>query len=122
MIAADEVEVTIDLQLGIALAQIWYLEGRPVFRTELSDITPDVDLATFRIEPPPGTRVITGGLLAEAGLSPAEQPGRPPRHGAAGHGDREALGQETTPLTRAGHDHAAGSVMRAAGTVNANVD
>ena len=42
-----------------------------MLRTELSDITPDVDPATFRIEPPPGTRIITRGLLAEAGLSPA---------------------------------------------------
>jgi hypothetical protein len=71
-IAADTVEVTIDLQLGVALSQIWHLEGHPVHRTELSAVTPDVDLAAFRIEPPPGTRVITGGLLAEAGLSPAE--------------------------------------------------
>jgi hypothetical protein len=71
-IAADTVEVTIDLQLGVVLSQIWYLEGHPVHRTELSAVTPDVDLAAFRIEPPPGTRVITGGLLAEAGLSPAE--------------------------------------------------
>jgi hypothetical protein len=70
-IAADKVEVTIDLQLGVVLDQIWHLEGHPVHRTELSAVTPDVDLAAFRIEPPPGTRVITGGLLAEAGLSPA---------------------------------------------------
>jgi outer membrane lipoprotein-sorting protein len=70
-IAADKVEVTVDVQLGVALSQIWYLEGRPVFRTELSAVTPEVDLTAFRIEPPPGTRVITGGLLAEAGLSTA---------------------------------------------------
>ena len=70
-IAADKVEATIDLQLGVALSQIWYVEGHPVLRTELSAVTPDVDPATFRIEPPPGTRVITGGLLAEAGVSPA---------------------------------------------------
>jgi hypothetical protein len=71
MIAADKVEATIDLQLGIALSQIWYLEGHPLLRTELSGVTPDVDSAAFRIDPPPGTRVITGGLLAEAGISPA---------------------------------------------------
>jgi outer membrane lipoprotein-sorting protein len=70
-IAADKVEVTVDVQLGVALSQIWYLGGHPVFRTELSAVTPEVDLAAFRIEPPPGTRVITGGLLAEAGLSTA---------------------------------------------------
>jgi outer membrane lipoprotein-sorting protein len=70
-IAADKVEVTVDLQLGVALSQIWHLEGHPVLRTELSAVAAEVDLATFRIEPPPGTRVITGGLLAEAGLSPA---------------------------------------------------
>jgi hypothetical protein len=71
-ITADKVEATIDLQLGVALSQIWHLEGHPVLRTELSAVTPNVDLAAFRIEPPPGTRVITGGPLAEAGLSPAE--------------------------------------------------
>jgi outer membrane lipoprotein-sorting protein len=70
-IAADQVEVIIDLELGVALGQIWHLEGHLVHRTELSTVTPDVDLAAFHIEPPPGTRVITGGLLAEAGLSPA---------------------------------------------------
>ena len=70
-IAADKVEVLIDLQLGVALSQIWHLEGHLVHRTELSAVTPDVALAAFGIEPPPGTRVITGGLLAEAGLSPA---------------------------------------------------
>jgi outer membrane lipoprotein-sorting protein len=70
-IAADKVEVTVDVQLGVALSQIWHLEGHSVHRTELSAVTPEVDLAAFRIEPPPGTRVITGGLLAEAGLSPA---------------------------------------------------
>jgi hypothetical protein len=47
------------------------LEGHPVLRTELNAVTSDVDPAVFRIEPPPGTRVITGGLLAESGLSPA---------------------------------------------------
>jgi outer membrane lipoprotein-sorting protein len=71
MIVADKVEATIDLQLGIALTQIWYRESNPVLHTELANVTPDADPATFRIEPPPGTRVITGGLLAEAGLSPA---------------------------------------------------
>ena len=30
MIAADKVEATIDLQLRIALSQIWYLEGHPL--------------------------------------------------------------------------------------------
>jgi outer membrane lipoprotein-sorting protein len=70
-IAADKVEMTVDVQLGVALGQIWYLAGHPVSRTELSAVTPEVDLTAFRIEPLPGTRVITGGLLAEAGLSPA---------------------------------------------------
>lgn len=71
MIPADQIEATIDLQLGIALSQTWYVKGNPVLRTELGTVSADVDLATFRIEPPPGTRVISGGLLAEAGLSPA---------------------------------------------------
>ncbi len=70
-VPAGQVEATIDLQLAIALTQVWYLEGNPVLRTELSTVTPGAQRAVFRIEPPPGTPVITGGLLAEAGLSPA---------------------------------------------------
>jgi hypothetical protein len=65
------VEATIDLELGIALRQVWSLEGHPVLHTELSDVTAQVDPAAFRIDPEPGTQVITGGLLAEAGRSPA---------------------------------------------------
>ena len=72
VIMADKVETTIDLPLGIALTQTWYREGNPVLRTDLSTVTPDVDPGTFRIEPLPGTRVTTGGFLAEAGISPAE--------------------------------------------------
>lgn len=68
---ADKIEVTIDVQLGIALRQVWYLEGNSVLRTELADVTLDVDPDVFRIEPPPDTRIITGGPLAETGLSPA---------------------------------------------------
>ena len=71
MLGVDRVEATIDLELGIALRQVCSLEGHPVLGTELSDVTAQVDRAAFRIDPAPGTRVITGGLLAEAGRSPA---------------------------------------------------
>jgi hypothetical protein len=70
-VAADTVETTVDLDLGVALRKVWYLDGHPVMRTELSALTADIDPATFQIEPASGSRVITGGLLAEAGLTPA---------------------------------------------------
>ncbi len=68
---ADRVEALIDAELGIVLRQVRHCEGHPLLRAELSEVTAEVDPAAFRIEPPPGTPVITGGLLAEAGLSQA---------------------------------------------------
>jgi|SRR5450755_183419 len=67
----DKIETTIDLELGIVLRQIWYFDSHPLLRTELAGVTEAVDLDAFRIEPPPGTRIITGGPLAEAGLTAA---------------------------------------------------
>jgi hypothetical protein len=40
-------------------------------RAELSDVTTEVDPATFEFVPPPGMKVVTGGLLAEWGQTPA---------------------------------------------------
>ena len=74
-IPADKVEVTIDLQLGIALAQVWYLEGNPVLRTELSTVTPGADRAVFRIEPPPEPR------SSPAACSPRLACHQPGQHG-----------------------------------------
>lgn len=71
VVISDHVEAFIDVDLGIILRQVLYYQGHPVLRAELSSVTTDVDPAVFRIEPPPGTPVIAGGLLAEAGLTPA---------------------------------------------------
>jgi hypothetical protein len=40
-------------------------------QAELTDIATGCDPSVFRIDPPPGTKIITGGLLAESGTSPA---------------------------------------------------
>jgi hypothetical protein len=50
-VVADQVEALIDVRLGVALHQVWSLQGSPVLRTELSDVTADVDPALFRVEP-----------------------------------------------------------------------
>jgi outer membrane lipoprotein-sorting protein len=55
---ADRIETTIDLRLGVALRQIWYLNGKPLLRTSLDELSEHVDDASFRIDPPPGLRVI----------------------------------------------------------------
>ena len=39
---------------------------------ELTGVTTDIDPDAFTCSPPPGTRIIRGGPLAETGLSPAE--------------------------------------------------
>jgi hypothetical protein len=70
VVMADRIDATIDAGLGIALRQVWSFEGHPLLRTELTGVTKAVDPDAFRIESPPGTRVITGGPLAEAGLTP----------------------------------------------------
>jgi len=70
-VVADQVEACIDRELGICLRQVWSLRGHPVVRTELTGVSTDIDQVTFGFEPPPGMKVITGGLLAETGQSPA---------------------------------------------------
>jgi hypothetical protein len=67
--AADRIEAVIDTELGIILRQDWYYRGRPVFSTELTGVTGDVDPAAFTVEPGPGVKVVSGGLLAESGMT-----------------------------------------------------
>ena len=70
-VLCDQAEVFIDQALGICLRQVNSYHGHPVLRTELTGLTATVDQAMFDYEPPPGMTVITGGLLAEAGQTPA---------------------------------------------------
>jgi hypothetical protein len=70
-VSADQVEAFIDRALGICLRQVSSYQGHPILRTELTGLTTDVDQTLFDFEPPPGMNVITGGLLAEWGQSPA---------------------------------------------------
>jgi hypothetical protein len=65
-------EVIVDTELGIVLRQTSYVGDRPAVRTELrglAPLAPDV-AGEFRIEPPPGMRVVTesGGPLADLNL------------------------------------------------------
>ena len=68
---SDQVEAFIDRALGICLRQVSSYQGHPVLRTELTGLTTEIDPALFDFMPPPGMKVITGGLLAEAGQTPA---------------------------------------------------
>jgi outer membrane lipoprotein-sorting protein len=68
---SDQVEVFIDRELGICLRQVSSCQGHPVLRTELTGLTTEADPALFDFTPPPGMKVITGGLLAEWGQTPA---------------------------------------------------
>jgi len=68
---ADRIEVAVDTVLGIVLRQIRYLGDQPVMKAELTDIAQGCDPSVFRIDPPRGTKIITEGLLAESGTSPA---------------------------------------------------
>ncbi|MDR2984940.1 MAG: hypothetical protein LBV34_08870 [Nocardiopsaceae bacterium] len=70
-ILADQVDVFIDRALGVCLRQVSSCQGHLIMRMELSDLTTAVDSAAFDYAPPPGMKVITGGLLAEWGETPA---------------------------------------------------
>jgi hypothetical protein len=70
-IPADQVEAFIDRTLGICLRQVCSWQGHTVLHTELTSLATEVDQALFDFVPPPGMKVISGGLLAETGLSPA---------------------------------------------------
>jgi hypothetical protein len=70
-VAADEVEVFVDRALGICLRQVSSYRGHLVLHTELTGLTTEVEPALFDFEPPAGMHVITGGLLAEWGQTPA---------------------------------------------------
>jgi hypothetical protein len=56
-----------DRALGICLRHVWSYRGHPVLRTELTGLTTNMDQVVFSFDPPPGMKIITGGLLAEAG-------------------------------------------------------
>ncbi|MGN6795978.1 MAG: LolA family protein [Streptosporangiaceae bacterium] len=68
---SDEVEVFIDRALGLCLRQVNFLQGHPVLRTELTDLTAEANPTLFDFMPPPGVKIIKGGLLAETGQTPA---------------------------------------------------
>lgn len=68
--AGDRIEVIVDAELGITLRQVWSCRGRPVLHSELTGVTTDINPDAFTFRPPPGARIIHGGLLAETGLSP----------------------------------------------------
>jgi len=70
-VLSDQVEAFIDRALGICLRQVSSYRGHPVLSTELTGLTTQADPALFDFVPPPGMKVITGGLLAEAGQTPA---------------------------------------------------
>lgn len=70
-VASDQVEVFIDRALGICLRQVSSYQGHPVMRAELTGLTTEPDPALFDFTPPPGMNVITGGLVAEWGQTPA---------------------------------------------------
>jgi hypothetical protein len=70
-VVSDQVEVFIDRVLGICLRQVSSYQGHPVLRAELTGLTTEADPALFDFTPPPGMDVITGGLLAEWGQTPA---------------------------------------------------
>ncbi len=70
-VVADQIEAFIDRALGLCLRMVWSYQGHPALRTELTGLTTDIDQAVFSFDPPPGMKIITGGPLAETGLSPA---------------------------------------------------
>jgi hypothetical protein len=70
-VISDQVEAFIDRTLGICLRQVSSLQGHPVFRTELTGLTTEAEPGLFDFVPPPELKVITGGLLAECGQTPA---------------------------------------------------
>jgi hypothetical protein len=55
---ADKIEAVVDVQLGVMLHQAWYLDGKCLLTHEFSKVKGQVDVASFRVEPPPGVRVI----------------------------------------------------------------
>jgi hypothetical protein len=70
-VPVDQVDVFVDRALGICLRLTSSYQGHPVMQAELADVSTDVDAGMFEFVPPPGMKVITGGLLAEWGETPA---------------------------------------------------
>ncbi|HEX2323381.1 MAG TPA: hypothetical protein VHJ18_30785 [Streptosporangiaceae bacterium] len=70
-IMCDQVEAFIDRALGICLRLVCSYQEHLITRIELTGLTTEVDETMFDFVPPPGVKVITGGLLAEIGQTPA---------------------------------------------------
>jgi outer membrane lipoprotein-sorting protein len=59
------VEVVVDAELGIALRETAYFEGKPARSVELRDVSLEADPGAFRVEIPAGTRTVRAGLLSD---------------------------------------------------------
>jgi len=70
-VVSDQIQACIDRALGICLRQVSSYHGHPVLRAELTGLTTKADPTLFDFTLPPGMKVITGGLLAEWGQTPA---------------------------------------------------
>jgi hypothetical protein len=70
-IMCDQVEAFIDRALGICLRLVCSYQEHLITRIELTGLTTEVDETMFDFVPTPGVKVITGGLLAEIGQTPA---------------------------------------------------
>jgi hypothetical protein len=70
-VCSDQAEVFIDRALGICLRQVSSYQGHRVLRTELTGLSTGADPTLFDFTPPSGMKVITGGLLADWGQTPA---------------------------------------------------
>jgi len=68
---SDQVDAFIDRALGICLRLVSSYQGHAIMHAELTGLTTDVEPTMFDFVPPPGVKVITGGLLAEIGQTPA---------------------------------------------------
>jgi hypothetical protein len=71
LLLSDQVDAFVDRALGICLRLVSSYQGHTIMHTELTGLTTDVDPTMFDFVPPPGLKVITGGLLAEIGQTPA---------------------------------------------------
>jgi hypothetical protein len=68
---SDRVDAFIDRALGICLRLVCSYQEHVIARIEIANLTTEVEPAMFDFVPPPGVKVITGGLLAEIGQTPA---------------------------------------------------
>jgi hypothetical protein len=71
LLLSDRVDAFIDRALGICLRLVCSYQDQLIARIEMADLTTEVEPAMFEFVPPTGVKVITGGLLAEIGQTPA---------------------------------------------------